>query len=230
MLNSSDVGAVQFALDGAGEKGDSPPLHVTRANVLVLVRVNRAATPGRRSKTPNRVLRPRRRRLIINVYSMSNSTEDDDEKGGGPIAYLSVFPRRTRWERVLLPTSVVQAAIDSDERVLRLRIVCHNCRDGDAVVTAAANTAAAVEDGSNGEASAGVSPTAPPRQFVLRSLSHQTKRKRTDAKVEGGGPGGGGEGGGGGGGGKPCLIVHVKTRRIGLRPKPPPRKGLNIRL
>lgn len=49
-----------------------------------------------------------------------------------PLAALQLTGSRSRrrwssWQRLLLPTTYVQHALDSDDRVVRLRIVCDGC-------------------------------------------------------------------------------------------------------
>ena len=43
------------------------------------------------------------------------------------ITTLDVDVRHTRWQKLILPTSVIQDVLDSSDKVLRLRIVCENC-------------------------------------------------------------------------------------------------------
>lgn len=188
VLNSSYEGAVQFVLDDA--KKNATRLHVTGANVLVLIRLNKTTT------TAFRLGRRRsHHRLLIKVYVIDDDDGVGERDSNVPIAYLNIFPRHTRWEHVLLPTSVVQRALDSGERVLRLRIVCENCRDGEQVVTTDNGQTTTTTEGKKKGLAA-------PRQ-ITRSI-YQT-RKQTGARVDelAAQAGGGGE--------QPCLIIHAKA-------------------
>jgi len=51
-----------------------------------------------------------------------------------PIAQLTANVHRTRMQRLLLPTTVVQGLIDAGQPVLRLRVVCQACGGDTALV------------------------------------------------------------------------------------------------
>ena len=84
------------------------------------------------------------RRVTILVYQLDDQDGGDERVGGRgyggqqrePIAQLTRTMRNTKWQRLLLPTSIIQKAIDSPERVVRMRIVCENCDDATETITA----------------------------------------------------------------------------------------------
>lgn len=148
MSDLSDNRVVQFSLSEAASKrtADSS-LSVTEATVSVLFKRNKTAN-DRMGESPggprsSSQAKGHQHRHTISVYVLNTPKSSDDDGatrsdpivGSEPVAYLTVAPRQTRWLKLLLPTSVAQAAIDSEDQVLRLLITCDTCRDGDEVVT-----------------------------------------------------------------------------------------------
>ncbi|KAK2156067.1 hypothetical protein NP493_2004g00000 [Ridgeia piscesae] len=90
---------------------------------MVLVRC------GRRRCRPRKVRRGGRRwtpaSITLKIYNMLNTTGSDD--GGLLITSLKVGVRRTKWMKLIVPTSVIQEVVDSPTRVLPMRIACENC-------------------------------------------------------------------------------------------------------
>ena len=82
-----------------------------------------------------------RHRLGIIVYSAKEESQDSGSGRGGsrwsstnsstPLAVLQLTGSRSRrrlsWQRLLLPTTYVQEALDSGGGVVRLRLVCDGC-------------------------------------------------------------------------------------------------------
>lgn len=149
--NVSDSRVVQFSLsEAASKRSANTSLSVTEATVSVLFRLNqttnqRLVAPNRLGSSPSSLPKGHRRRQTISVYVLNTPPRSSDEEGATrsdpvvgllakPVAMLTVTPQKTRWLKVLLPTSVAQAAIDSEDQVLRLLITCGTCRDGDEVV------------------------------------------------------------------------------------------------
>lgn len=105
----------------------------------VLVRLGRSADEGERRQDA-------RKRITIVVYivnggekktatyRMDGEPAEEGPSGESPIAQLTVRARRTRWHRVLLPTTILQKVLDSPGRVLRLRVACVECADDMEVV------------------------------------------------------------------------------------------------
>ena len=62
------------------------------------------------------------RRVRINILKAPLYKTEPDL-----ITTLDVDVRHTRWQKLILPTSIIQDVLDSDVKVLRLRIVCENC-------------------------------------------------------------------------------------------------------
>lgn len=84
-----------------------------------------------------------RHRLGIIIYAANESSQDGDDSGlsqtspatvntSSPLAVLQLTGSRSRrrlssWQRLLLPTTYVQDALDSGDGVVRLRVVCDGC-------------------------------------------------------------------------------------------------------
>ena len=89
-------------------------LRVVNANLYVLVRYKK--------KPKVKGIKNKNRRVKINIYNhLLHKSEPN------LITTLDVDVRHTRWQKLILPTSVIQDVLDSDDKVLRLRIVCNNC-------------------------------------------------------------------------------------------------------
>lgn len=111
MPNTTEVDCIQFTLHR--ERPDAG-LRVVSANLYVLVRYKKKP---RVKGTKNRS-----RRVRINIMNAPLHKKEPDL-----ITTLDVDVRHTRWQKLILPTSVIQDVLDSDDKVLRLRIVCNAC-------------------------------------------------------------------------------------------------------
>ena len=92
-------------------------------DLMVLVRCGRRRCRTRKARRGGRRAPPAS--ITLKIYNMLNSTGDND--GGQLIALLKVFVRRTKWQKLIIPTSVIQEVVDSTSRVLPMRIACENC-------------------------------------------------------------------------------------------------------
>lgn len=112
MANLTDDGVVQFRLNDNSNRD----LLVTAATVTVLIRPERTGISHWKSEP---------KPLTIRIYALA---ENDTRPGAGdPLTELSIRARRAKVQRLLLPTSFIQRALDSQETVLRLKIVCDSC-------------------------------------------------------------------------------------------------------
>ena len=89
-------------------------LRVVNANLYVLVRYKK--------KQKVKGVKNRSKRVRINILNAP-----PQKSAPNLITTLDVDVRHTRWQKLILPTSVIQDVLDSENKILRLRIVCDNC-------------------------------------------------------------------------------------------------------
>jgi len=136
-----------------------------------------------------------RRRLGISIYAADESKSPVSNAPGGsrsssnssaaantsstPLAVLQLTASRSRrrqsWQRLLLPTTYVQDALDSGGGVVRLRVVCNGCDAfGRRLVVAPSATATSSVDERTGD-----EPSTPYLEVVAkRSLVRRRHRHR----------------------------------------------------
>ena len=120
-------GEFQFELVGVVK--DESTLSVVGASVRVYVRRKSLAAAAAASTRADASPRRRRRRFArVAIYRTTPDHQPLDEQ---PLAQMTSRVRRGRPLELLLPTSAVDEALNEarpEARVLRLRIVCHQCR------------------------------------------------------------------------------------------------------
>lgn len=144
-LSGDVTGVVQFVLHPKETPGyETGSQRVVQATMRVLVRLGRSPEEGERRQDA-------RKRITIVVYMLNDfektatyrmdgetvaatTTTGPSGESPSPIAQLTVQMRRTKWHRVLLPTTIVQKVLDSPGKVLRLRVACAECTDDMEVV------------------------------------------------------------------------------------------------
>ena len=112
--------------------------HRKRGNTTSGLNVTDISTQRQKQNHPRS--HDRGRRITIFIYQvMRTATKPDVSDVIGmtgnsqptvstaPIAQLTANIHRTKMQRLLLPTTVVQGLIDSHQPVLRLRVVCQAC-------------------------------------------------------------------------------------------------------
>ncbi len=110
--NASD--GVQFTLR---RERPNAGLRVVNADLYVLVRYKKKRSkvkPSRGKRTPKRV--------TIKILNAP-----PDKVAPDFMTSLRVNVKHTRWQKLLLPTSVIQDVLDSEDKVLRLKIQCDDC-------------------------------------------------------------------------------------------------------
>lgn len=114
MSNLPDDRVVLFRLS----KNQSKDYLVTEATVTVLVQSarNGSATSSK----------PEADRVTIRIYALTGNRSD----GGDLITEMSIMSRDRQLQRLLLPTSFVQDALDSQKEGILLKIVCDRCVRG----------------------------------------------------------------------------------------------------
>lgn len=98
-------------------KNQNKDVLVTGATITILVQPPTQPTGNASS-------RPETDRPTVKIYAPS---EDIDANGGEPMTELKLAIRKRQLQRLLLPTSFVQEAIDARRERLSLRIVCDRC-------------------------------------------------------------------------------------------------------
>ena len=92
------------------------PWNVSKANLMIYVRY--------RKKPENKNLK---KFINLTVYRVTSSKREINN--GETLASMRVPLRHTRWHKLLLPTSVIQEAVERPGSTLRLRLVCSGCND-----------------------------------------------------------------------------------------------------
>ena len=106
--------------------GAAPP-RVTQAKLFVLIRWRKP--PGKRNKKnankKNKNKRKNRKeRITLKIYKVNDTSEVPKQQR---IADLRVMMHHTKWQKLIIPTWVVQDAFDSADHRLLLRVVCEEC-------------------------------------------------------------------------------------------------------
>ena len=105
--NSSHVPSdtIQFTLhrDDSGGR-----LHVTSASLYMLLRYSRHDDDNDHQPC----------RVTLSIYAL---------EGDRLITSKGVVARHTRWQKLILPTTLIQGIFDSSSRTLRVRIHCDSC-------------------------------------------------------------------------------------------------------
>ncbi len=109
--NNNTEDGVQFILH---KERRQERLRVVNANLYLLVRYRKRPKVKGSKHTSKRV-----RIKILNAPL--------HKKAPDLLTTLDVDVRHTRWQNLILPTSVIQEVLDSDDNVLRLRIQCEDC-------------------------------------------------------------------------------------------------------
>ena len=101
-------------------------LRIVNVDLMVVVRCSKRKCRARKARRGGRREAPTT--ITLKIYNMLNSSGDNN--GGRMITSLKVGVRRTKWQKLIVPTSVIQEVIDSQSRVLPIRIACVNCSKG----------------------------------------------------------------------------------------------------
>ena len=90
-------------------------MQVVSASLFMLLRYKRREQD---EKNPSR-------RVKVNIYHVEDPTATENEEL--MITSLDVLVRHTRWQKLIVPTTVVQKILDSGRNTLHFRILCENC-------------------------------------------------------------------------------------------------------
>ena len=101
-------------------------LRIMNVDLMVVVRCSKRKCRARKARRGGRREAPTT--ITLKIYNMLNSSGDNN--GGQLITALMVGVRRTKWQKLIVPTSVIQEVVDSPTRLLPIRIACVNCSKG----------------------------------------------------------------------------------------------------
>lgn len=119
--NISDNDLVMFRLASTIR---SPTLKVMSASLYILLRYRKKEHAG------HHIAHKTNRRVKINIYPVDLSHYEryqESEPNGTLLGSLGVLVRHTRWQKLNLPVSEIQKVLDSNEKLLTLKITCENC-------------------------------------------------------------------------------------------------------